>query len=775
MLTSLRWVCSPSLFAPTEEQYGFDHSFTEPQATGPVALSGHAVLADPALVDRYAVPGQHQASVTGSSTYTDDLEDQPRSAFDGNPTTSWIAGGQDLHPTLKIRWGYRRTIRRVTVNRPPGYSGLMQVLVTGDGGQARGILLNGATTVARFAPMRTTRLTFKFSVVQAPLQVSDVLIPGVPSLTPPPVLFQLRCGLGPLIKLNGQTVPTRLSGTFDDLLTGRPMQFTACSPVTLAAGQNHVAEPFTDAFSVRDVVLSAQAIAPSSPPTAAVIRSWTASSRTVTVTARTRSYLIVNENFNKGWRAVIGGRTLQPVRLDGWKQAWLLPAGTSGVVKLTYQPDRPYRAAVFGGLGVLALILLIAAWPSRWRPGRWRRSRLPASPRGPRPSRIRLPGLLMASVLLPAAGFWLGGFPGAVIVPAATALFLPWEARPRQFWRALSSPLTLAVLVLAASATAAAGHRMLLAGASGLVVSALNNGLPQVICLLVVGRLAAALLTWEVSAIPPDPIVPAGPVPPGPAAPAPAVPDHRKLAGIGRAWETLAEDDPLWAILVAPEAKHGGWDVTEFYATGAAEIDAVLSRAEQLGMRVSGERALDFGCGAGRLTRPLATRFELVDGVDIAPGMLELARRDNPVASRCRFLLNTRPDLALFEDAEFDLVYTSVVLQHLSRGLTRSYLAEFARVLRPGGSLIFQLPTRPRWTLRGVLHRFLPAAVQGWLQRRVLGYPAPMRMHGLPERRVRGLLAGHGVEVLAAEPTSYAPDWHERRYFCRRTPLTGEP
>ena len=90
--------------------------------------------------------------------------------------------------------------------------GLLQVLVAGDRGQVRGVMLNGAASVVRFAPMRTKGLTLKFNQVQAPLQVSDVLVPGVPSLTTPQVPFMLRCGLGPLIRFNGQVVPTRLAG-----------------------------------------------------------------------------------------------------------------------------------------------------------------------------------------------------------------------------------------------------------------------------------------------------------------------------------------------------------------------------------------------------------------------------------------------------------------------------------------------------------------------------------------------------------------------------------
>lgn len=242
----------------------------------------------------------------------------------------------------------------------------------------------------------------------------------------------------------------------------------------------------------------------------------------------------------------------------------------------------------------------------------------------------------------------------------------------------------------------------------------------------------------------------------------------RELAGIGRDWGTLADADPLWAICVDPAGKDGGWEPSAFYAKGAAEVEQTLSRADSLGLRSRGQRVLDFGCGAGRLTRPLAKWFELAVGVDIAQEMLDLAGRDNPVADRCRFVRNTEPDLAVFADGEFDLVYSSIVLQHLPPELIKVYLTEFARVTRPGGTLIVHLPTGPRWTPRGWCYRLLPRPALGVVQRRLLGYPAPMLMRGLPEREVRALFATRGVEVLAADPVRYHPDWRERRYYCRR-------
>jgi arabinofuranan 3-O-arabinosyltransferase len=248
---------------------------------------------------------------------------------------------------------------------------------------------------------------------------------------------------------------------------------------------------------------------------------------------------VVNENFNPGWQARLDGRTLPAARLDGWKQAWLLPAGTAGTVTLTYLPDPLYRDALGGALGSLALVVLVALWPGTpaWRPRwlrlptAWRRARArrkdaaraagevrtgPAGDTsGAEPERAGTGGspwrwrpwsrltttLATAAVVgcLLLAGLWLGGYPGAVILTAATALFAVAVSYRRAHWAwyQLSRPWVVAALLLAAAACGAVGGQLLLAGVTGPLVKALVSTAPQVICLAVVGRMAAALVVGD--------------------------------------------------------------------------------------------------------------------------------------------------------------------------------------------------------------------------------------------------------------------------------------
>ncbi len=230
-----------------------------------------------------------------------------------------------------------------------------------------------------------------------------------------------------------------------------------------------------------------------------------------------------------------------------------------------------------------------------------------------------------------------------------------------------------------------------------------------------------------------------------------------------RTWERHGHEDPLWAILAYPDKKGGRWDEDEFLATGQVEVDAFFARAEQLDLTISRGRALDFGCGVGRLSQALATHVAQVDGVDVAAPMIERARVIDRHAPRVTYHLNATDDLALFHDESFDLVYSLIVLQHLPRSLAQRYIGEFARVLRPGGVVHIQLPTEPSRTLRGWLTRVLPAAVLD----RVRGW----KMRGTPQATVEGWLTDAGLELVDVAPDAWAGEhWISRRYTARKPP-----
>ena len=242
----------------------------------------------------------------------------------------------------------------------------------------------------------------------------------------------------------------------------------------------------------------------------------------------------------------------------------------------------------------------------------------------------------------------------------------------------------------------------------------------------------------------------------------------RKIAWLQESWDRLGRDDPFWAVLTDPERKGGGWDPEEFFATGRAEIDRLLERVD--GRLPARERALDFGCGPGRLSRALARHFERVDGVDVAPSMIELARDLDP-PDRCAFHLNAATDLALFESGAFDLAYSNITLQHMRPRLAEGYLAELVRVLKPGGVLVFQLPSRQRRAggllqrLRRTARRLAPEAVHR-LWRRARGNREPlMDMHAVPRKRVEAIVRRAGGEVVGAEADDApGPDWESYRY-----------
>jgi len=164
-----------------------------------------------------------------------------------------------------------------------------------------------------------------------------------------------------------------------------------------------------------------------------------------------------------------------------------------------------------------------------------------------------------------------------------------------------------------------------------------------------------------------------------------------KLQQLRDQWDRLGRSDPFGAVLTDPDKRNGRWTADEFFETGTSEIATVLEHARTLGLRIRFRRALDFGCGVGRVTQALANHFDRCDGVDISPSMLETAARYNRHAGKCQYHLNETTDLGLFADSTFDFVYSVLVLQHMAPEYAKAYLRELVRVLVPGGLLVFQM------------------------------------------------------------------------------------
>lgn len=148
------------------------------------------------------------------------------------------------------------------------------------------------------------------------------------------------------------------------------------------------------------------------------------------------------------------------------------------------------------------------------------------------------------------------------------------------------------------------------------------------------------------------------------------------------------------------------------------------------------KRVLDIGCGDGNLTRQIAGIWPEaeVEGIDLAPGMIESARRLNTDSTRPRF---TVADAATFTSARpYDALVSSSAL-HWAQPLNSTF-ANLGRLLAPGGRFVFAL------MLKNTLRELHAARA-----RVVPDNPPTQRMPS--DQNVRAALNSNGFKLEASE------------------------
>jgi arabinofuranan 3-O-arabinosyltransferase len=542
MLGSRSWVCNPLLEVQGEDGEAFDRVFT-PSASGEYRITGTALLTSLKTIEQYTT--LRPPAVSASSSSVEHPADMGRSAFDGDRATTWISNPLEQQPALTIDFGRKVTLSQLKFIFPNEITQrpMTQVGVAGSKALRSGWLDQAG--VFHFAPITTDQLIIKFLVGGSPVQITDIEIPGVKPLGPPPGLpLRTACGTGPtfLIAGTGQRVQTRLTGgTVADLAQGHPVPYESCGKVPLFAGEQRLYAGAGDPFRIAGaVVRPVDALrAPTVRDQPMEVNIWTPEHRSVSVSTTGESYLVVNDNYNLGWRAEIGGEKLRPVRLDGWRQAWVLPKNTEGTVEMTYGPDQWYRGGLLFGFLLILSLGLLAAVPAR-------RDELVRAP-APRPARI---GPRWAWLLAPALGLWAGGCYGVVGATATVGLLVAlrrYEGRS-PLWARLAAGVRSSFvpggLLTVAAAASAVGALLATQERYG-VADGFRDVLPQLVCLPLIGYLVwalcrpapalAALPAADVDVVGPGPAVRPGAIPsawgrpPGPLSPPPprrAAPEH---------------------------------------------------------------------------------------------------------------------------------------------------------------------------------------------------------------------------------------------------------
>ncbi|MDB5974301.1 MAG: methyltransferase type 12 [Nevskia sp.] len=175
---------------------------------------------------------------------------------------------------------------------------------------------------------------------------------------------------------------------------------------------------------------------------------------------------------------------------------------------------------------------------------------------------------------------------------------------------------------------------------------------------------------------------------------------HRQLAGIIKrikeAWEHLGITGAHNSVLTDPQflPENLAESIDRFWASGVSEAEILKKTLARHGYaQITDKICVEYGCGVGRVTVPLAKACRHVHAYDISKAHLSLAetRASSEATNNVTFHLCSENLAEPLQKC--DIFYSRLVFQHNPPPIIKLLIQQSLRSLRPKGIAVFQVPT----------------------------------------------------------------------------------